>query len=306
VLWNNHKSVRKIHGVCELTLSSLLRRGASVTVLVDAKGKQSARFQIVNFTIVREPTICDFMRSEVQIDVHVAIDFTSSNKDPMSPLSLHYRHHDKFNPYEACLNAICSLLTCYNYKNEFAVYGFGGKVRGFEGNSFPLSFDPRNPLVRGIEGIMSVYRSSLEKIQLAHPTIFSDIIEQVRTRQDERFQSGNFYGVLLILIDNVASDFAKSVDELVEASYQALSIIIVGIGPEDFAPMEQLNNFECVQSSTGKKMRRKNMVFVPLEKALKDAGNGGLTQVVSWALMDISAQLAQFAKSAQFSVMLTD
>jgi hypothetical protein len=306
IIWNHTKEGRKVHGTCDLRFSSFIRRGSTVTAVVDPKGKISGRFQIQNLTIIREPTICDFLRSEVQIDVHVVVDFTSSNKDPMSPLSLHYRHDDKFNPYEACIDSFCSLLTCYNYKSQFAVYGFGGRVRGFEGTSFPLNFDARNPTVRGLDGIMGAYRSALEKVQLAHPTIFTDIVTRVRNQQDERFKSGNFYGVLLILIDDVATDLKVLIDELVEASYQALSIIIIGIGPVDFSAMEKLNRFEEVKSSAGKPMRRKSVIFVPLQKALADAGSKGLKQVTSWALVDIPTQIAQFAKFAEFSVTLLD
>jgi hypothetical protein len=70
--------------------------------------------------------------------------------------------------------------------------------------------------------------------------------------------------------------------------------------------MENINWHEGVVSSQGKKMRRKSMIFVPLERSLREAGKQGLRAVVSWALMDIPTQLAQFAKIVEFPVTLTD
>jgi hypothetical protein len=139
---------------------------------------------------------------------------------------------------------------------------------------------------------------------LSHPTIFSDIIELVRTPQDQRFQSGNFYGVLVILVDDVVSDYQKTVDEIVESSYQGLSILIIGIGPADFTQMEGLNQHNVLKSAAGKNMQRKNVVFVWLEKLLKQAGDQGLRQVAAWALIDIPTQIAEFGKSSNFQINL--
>jgi hypothetical protein len=303
VLWNCHKEKQTVHGLYNTTLSNL-KQASAPSRLVDVKGKSAGLFTIASFSLVREPTICDYMKSELQIDLHVAIDFTSSNKDPYSPLSLHYQHDDKFNPYEACLNAFCALLAAYNFNDQFAVYGFGGKVHGFEGNYFPLTFDPRNPRVRGFAGIVSAYRSSLSKIQLSHPTIFSDIIEMIRTPQNERFKSGNFYGVLVVLVDDEVSDYQKTVDEIIMSSAQALSIVIIGIGPADFTRMEKFNDYRDLKSSQGRYMERKNVVFVWLDKMLKAAGDKGLRQVAAWGLIDIPTQVTEFGKASEFQINL--
>ena len=178
----------------------------------------------------------------------------------------------------------------------FAVYGFGGRVTGFDGNYFPLNGDQRNPVVRGFDGIVNAYRDILPKVQLSNPTVFSDIIKSVRQLQDERFKSGRYYGILLILVDDVVSDMEETINEIVEASYQALSIVIVGIGPADFTEMERFNDHTTLKAAT-KAMKRHSCVFVPLEKTLKE---GPLRQVTSWALQDIPCQIGEFCKMHEF------
>ena len=295
VLFKAGKKEPKQLGVCQTTVEKFVK-SPTPRKLLGKKDKAVATFQLAKMRVERTPTLCDYFKSDLQIECHIAIDFTSSNKDPLSPQSLHYRCVDKFNPYESCLNAFAPLLTKYCFKNMFAVYGFGGRVTGFEGNYFPLNGDQRNPVVRGFEGIMSAYRDCLPKIQLSNPTGYSDIIEAVRNPQDERFKSGRYYGVLFILVDDVVSDMEETIKQIVESSYQALSIVIVGIGPADFTEMEKLNDYTTLTAS-GKPMKRHNCVFVPLSKTLEEAP---LRQVVSWALQDIPSQIDEFCKLQDF------
>ena len=282
-------------GTCQTTVEKFVKSPLP-RQLLGKKDKAVATFQLSKMRVERTPTLCDYFKSDLQIECHIAIDFTSSNKDPLSPQSLHYRCVDKFNPYESCLNSFGPLLTKYCFKNMFAVYGFGGRVTGFDGNYFPLNGDQRNPVVRGFDGIVNAYRDILPKVQLSNPTVFSDIIKSVRQLQDERFKSGRYYGILLILVDDVVSDMEETINEIVEASYQALSIVIVGIGPADFTEMERFNDHTTLKSAT-KAMKRHSCVFVPLEKTLKE---GPLRQVTSWALQDIPCQIGEFCKMHEF------
>jgi hypothetical protein len=48
-------------------------------------------------------------------------------------------------------------------------------------------------------------------------------------------QSQQKYHVLLILTDGVINDIEATIGAIVNASYQPMSIIIVGVGEEDFS-----------------------------------------------------------------------
>lgn len=48
----------------------------------------------------------------------------------------------------------------------------------------------------------------------------------------------NKYYILLIITDGLINDMPETTDEIVRASGLPLSIIIVGVGDEDFGPMK--------------------------------------------------------------------
>jgi hypothetical protein len=49
------------------------------------------------------------------------------------------------------------------------------------------------------------------------------------------------YFVLLIITDGAIMDMQQTIDELVQASFQPLSIVIVGVGNADFGAMNALD-----------------------------------------------------------------
>jgi vacuolar-type H+-ATPase subunit F/Vma7 len=49
------------------------------------------------------------------------------------------------------------------------------------------------------------------------------------------------YFILLLLTDGIINDMQKTIDEIVRGSGLPLSIIIVGVGNEDFSSMHQLD-----------------------------------------------------------------
>lgn len=74
------------------------------------------------------------------------------------------------------------------------------------------------------------------------PTIFSDIISAAcapaRTVVTQQRQE---YSLLFILTDGVIADMQQTIDQIVGASHLPLSVVIVGIGGEDFSKMVSKN-----------------------------------------------------------------
>ncbi len=63
---------------------------------------------------------------------------------------------------------------------------------------------------------------------------------------------------MLLLTDGIITDMQKTIDEIVRASALPVSIIIVGVGKEDFSSMERLDADEepLYSQSTKKTMER--------------------------------------------------
>ena len=79
------------------------------------------------------------------------------------------------------------------------------------------------------------------------------------------------YNILLILTDGQISDLTDTIDEMVEASFLPISVIIVGIGNGNFNSMDILDADENpLFDRRGRKADRDLVQFVPFNKFKND------------------------------------
>lgn len=72
--------------------------------------------------------------------------------------------------------------------------------------------------------------------------------------------------MLLILTDGVVTDYNRTIEKIIEASYTApLSIIIIGVGNADFRKMEALDaDNQLLTTADGRRVAARDIVqFVP-------------------------------------------
>lgn len=201
------------------------------------------------------------------------------------------------NQYETVIWSVGSIICPYDKDQQFAVYGFGGKVNGKLSHCFPLTFDNSNPNVHGLQGIVDVYKKSLDVVLFSGPTLFTPIIKSASQTAVQSFATSHTYTILLILTDGVINDMKETIDTIVMASDTPLSIIIVGIGNEDFSAMEKLDGDQNkLISSSGIKCNRDIVQFVSFNKFA--ANNGAL--LASEVLAEIPTQVEQFCTSHGF------
>ena len=72
--------------------------------------KHSGVFALHDVAIVRIPTLLDYIRGGLQLNLVAAVDFTGSNGDPRQPSSLHYLHGASPNEYLQALQAVGEIL----------------------------------------------------------------------------------------------------------------------------------------------------------------------------------------------------
>ena len=76
---------------------------------------------------------------------------------------------------------------------------------------------------------------------------------------------------MLILTDGEIHDMQQTVDSVVAAADLPLSIIIVGVGNDNFASMKKLDGDSGLIGSNGQKAKRDLVQFVPFKEV---SGNG--------------------------------
>jgi hypothetical protein len=222
----------------------------------------------------REYSFLDYISAGLEISVIVGIDFTRSNGDPRMPSSLHAYDPDgqvgKHNEYVMVLRSVMEILEFYDSDKKFPVIGFGAKLppsHTITSHCFACSGDYFDPQVVGTMGVLEAYRNALGVVSLHGPTRFEEILKlakQYATPVSLKPDSAKYF-ILLIITDGTIEDMQKSIDEIVELSELPVSIVIVGVGKDDFGQMVFLDADETplVSSATRKTMNRDIVQFVP-------------------------------------------
>lgn len=89
----------------------------------------------------------DYLRSGLELNLIVAIDFTGSNGSPHAPSSLHYLSPTQLNQYQTAIRAVGEILLNYDSDKLIPAFGFGAKPKYPNFNQplahhcFPLSGD---------------------------------------------------------------------------------------------------------------------------------------------------------------------
>ena len=101
-------------------------------------------------------------------------------------------------------------------------------------------------------GLLNAYNFSLSNVKLYGPTLFAPCLQEFIN-----FVSGNqhsqLYNILLIITDGDIHDMSTTKDLIVAASNMPISVIIVGVGDENFELMIELDGDENIlRNSKGK------------------------------------------------------
>jgi hypothetical protein len=188
----------------------------------------------------------DYVDAGLDIDLCVAIDFTSSNGDPRVPGTLHYSRDGMTNDYEDALQFIGGKVEKYSKSKEFPVWGFGAKFDSQVRHIFQCG---QAPTATGIQGVLDAYRSVFESdVIMSGPTVLLSVLKKAAARakankvhKDSSEQLK--YSVILILTDGVVNDLQSTREFVLKCQRLRLplSVIVVGIGRADFTEMNQWN-----------------------------------------------------------------
>ena len=212
--------------------------------------------------ITKNYTFVDYLKAGIEIGLSVAIDFTRSNGNPNEPTSLHYIGGNQQNQYERAILACGNIVGFYDLDQLYPCFGFGAKINNVLQQVFNLNFQ-QDPNVTYIQGIVDAYHNAITKVELWGPTNFAPIIREINTiikQQKHKLK----YHILMILTDGIIDDMDDTIEELVEGSFLPLSVIIIGVGNEDFTNMHILDaDDKPLYNSKGVKAARDLVQFVP-------------------------------------------
>ncbi|XP_041077232.1 copine-7-like [Polyodon spathula] len=264
--------------------------------------KNSGVVILTELKLHRVHSFLDFIMGGCQIHFTVAIDFTASNGDPRNSCSLHYINPYQPNEYLKALVAVGEICQDYDSDKRFSALGFGARIPpNYEvSHDFAINFNPDDDECEEIQGVVEAYQSCLPKIQLYGPTNVAPVINKVAklAAEEEKSKDASQYHILLILTDGVVTDMADTREAIVRASYQPMSIIIVGVGNADFTDMQILDGDDGVlRAPKGEPVLRDIVQFVPFRE-FKTASPAALAKCV---LAEVPKQVVEYYSHKAFS-----
>mmetsp|Transcript_23590 Transcript_23590/g.23259 ORF Transcript_23590/g.23259 Transcript_23590/m.23259 type:complete len:133 (-) Transcript_23590:188-586(-) len=105
---------------------------------------------------------------------------------------------------------------------------------------FNLNGSP-DPRIRGFSNIFSTYKAAISNLCLSGPTRFSSFLKTLVAYVRSKLHL-KIYHVMIVLTDGVIHDKEETTDLIVELSKYPVSLIIVGIGSDNFEAMKFLDS----------------------------------------------------------------
>jgi len=272
-----------------------------------SKYKNSGTVTLKKSKVELVPSFLDYIQGGTQVNFTLAIDFTGSNGNPMEPSSLHYRGdpnrpNQPPNQYVTAIRSVGEIVQDYDSDKMFPALGFGARIppTGQVSHEFFLTLDPSQPYCQGIDGVLAAYYNSLHNVQLYGPTNFSPVIRHVANFAEAYKSDPSNYFILLIITDGIITDFEETKRSIISASNLPMSIIIVGVGQEDFSAMDDLDSDEELLRSGSLVAQRDIVQFVELRKFLHANGSWSKEMLAKEVLAEIPDQLLSYMKSKGF------
>ena len=177
----------------------------------------------------------------VDIEFCVAIDFTSSNGNPMLEREDSYHHlgnDGSMNDYEETITAIGSAMEKYSKSQDYFVWGFGAKYGGKVRHCFQCG---PTATAKGVNGILEAYRSVFQRdLVMSGPTVFTKVIHAAGAKAHQARNTNSYRVLLIVTDDGHMENYVETRNLLQLYEDDPLSVVFVGVGRSDFAPLHRL------------------------------------------------------------------
>ena len=241
---NKKASAKEKKGVAQklfekiTTISAIQKHGVDWVLNIEEEGKEELtekfdKFRIAEVTLEEEYRFTDYIKAGASLKLAVSIDFTLTNKNPMTKVNFHTENLEE-NPYALLIRALGNPIMSYDYDKRVLGLGHGAKLpvvgRTF---CFALNGNIFDPETTGLGNLLEYYLYALKKIKMGGPTYLAEVInyhaDVVELYVNQAAGKSIKYYTHLIFVDGTPLDVDEIKDALVKCASLPISVIIVGI-----------------------------------------------------------------------------
>ena len=232
-------------------------------------------------------SVFEYFKSGTKFSCFISIDFSDENNQ-----------ESQNNIKDNCTNIlknISGIISPYIKNHLYYATGFGAKLLNSEENKkfFNLNMNEKDSSIQTIDKVIDKYNSCLNqnKIISENKIYFSPVIKNT-TKEIYKLYEMRFYNILFIIIHNNLEkrDIKKTIDAIIESCYLPLTIIIIGVGKNDFSKMYEIFNIKDKFSSVGMERIRNNILFTSLNENFSN----DIEKMIQWCLKELSKQMIEY------------
>lgn len=218
-----------------------------------------------DIVVNRKNNFVDYLLKGLNLQLSVAVDFTSSNGELKNPQSLHTRKGGIDNHYQKAMREISERILRVTGTKEILAMGFGAFPHFNDYNDishcFPLA--QKEWHVKDLPSLLRAYEDVRSLLKFNGFTLYEEII----TKALERAKTAGtklLYSVAVILTDGDVTDPERVNKLLDEAADLPISFLVVGFGDQSFPHFQDLS--QGTFADTSKEMKRRVLNFAVFDE----------------------------------------
>lgn len=263
-------------------------------ILGGTKLKKAGILKVLKANIIQIPSMLQYISGGCRMDLMFAIDCTTRNGDWTEETSQHYHSSTWLNDYQAAIHKIATVYGAFEGDKDYAMWGFGASVDGQRSLAPFLMGENLKDADALIEAYDRHFSPDNESFELGESAYLKPVIQAGMYRAITSNQQSQCYSTLVILTTGELTDVTETIDVICSAAEDApLSIVIIGVGTDDFSFVEMLEG----QGDESGKLRHSN--GVPIARELVNfvtfhEFSGNASQCVVEALREVPEQFVQY------------
>ena len=254
------------------------------------KVKQVGLLKVLNVSIIRVPSVIQYLSGGMSLDLMIGIDCSVANGEWGTEKNLHYSSNDWFNDYQAGIQKLGQITENFSRGRFSSLWGLGAEIDGEYLDCYAM----KERLCES-KSLLKAYDDNVTynpEFGLGKEASMNAIIRTATFRAIKLSKKRPRYTVLAIFTAGDFLDLEDTVDLICTAAEDApMSVVIIGVGNNDFSSVKNLcgDKSEKLRDSRGIPIAREIVTFV----SFKQFG-GKAADVIAASLKEIPEQFVEY------------